>query len=246
MDLTKNYIGIIPAAGEGSRMFPFDNSKELLPVGVDSESGQPILVSQYALKTLKAAGINSVIIIINPDKHNILKHHSDGSQYEMNIAYLVGRPDSMVHSIDLAYDWVKGKNVVMVMGDTVIKPESCVSQLIRSATLPNLSLGLFETKNPSKFGMIKVNDRNEIIYHEDKPTTTDTSLMWGLACWSSDFSHVIHDLVANHSGDHEMRFGDVIDYARSNGMVHGYKIENGLYYDVGTYDEYVKAIKEIS
>lgn len=240
-----NYIGVIPAAGAGSRLFPFNNSKELLPVGIDTTTGSPILVIQYAIKSMVAAGITSILITINPDKQNIVKLLKDGSDYGINIAYIVGEPNSMVHSIDLAYEWIKGKNVIMAMGDTVIKPESSIKQLITYSGDEMLSLGLFTTDNPSKFGMIEIDENSKVIDHIDKPDSFKTNLMWGVVAWKKEVTELIHEKAANHTQSTEMRFGDIIDELHQKDSVYGYKIKEGSYYDVGTYEEYARAIKEI-
>lgn len=248
-------VGIIPAAGTGSRLFPYNGGKELLPIGSqysvinDKKQVRPKIVSQYVIEAMARAGVKHIIIITRPSKNALMGLHLDGAQYGVNISYIVQHPASMAHSIDLAYDWVKSATVVMGMPDTIITPSDCVEQLISHHREDNteLSLGLFPTDKPHKFGMIKTDSHANIVYHKDKPVQTEAKLMWGLAVWEPAFTELLHEQVQESSNsDKEMALGDVFDVMiQQEKTCKAYTITDGKYYDIGTYDDYKRAMLEL-
>lgn len=248
-------VGIIPAAGSGTRLFPYNAGKELLPVGsqhitVNSKiEERPKIVSQYIIEAMAKAGVKHIIIVTHPAKHSLMGLHLDGSQYGVHISYIVQHPPSMAHSIDLAYEWIKSSTVVMGMPDTIVAPNNAIEQLVkyhREGTT-ELSLGLFPTNNPRKFGMVKTDRDSNIIYHEDKPTLTDATTMWGLAAWEPSFTQTLHkSLQQPWQSDKEMALGDVFDIMLAQGKTcKAFPIFDGKYYDIGTYDDYKRAILEL-
>lgn len=248
-------VGIIPAAGVGSRLFPYNGGKELLPVGtqhitIDGKiEERPKIVSQYVIEAMAEAGVEHIIIVTRPAKHNLMDLHLDGKQYGVRISYIVQHPTSMAHSIDLAYEWVKDSTVVMGMPDTIITPSNCIGQLLGHHTEggAELSLGLFPTDNPSRFGMVKTDENANVIYHKDKPSQTDAKFLWGIAMWEPSFTQTLHKQVGElTSSDKEMALGDVFDTMLRQGKTcRAYQVEGGKYYDIGTYGDYKKAILEL-
>jgi len=248
-------IGIIPAAGMGSRLFPYNGGKELLPVGTQhvvingKEEERPKIVSQHVIEAMAAAGVEHIIIVTRPAKHGLMGLHLDGSQYGIHISYIVQHPSSMAHSIDLAYDWVKSSTVVMGMPDTIVSPSNCIKQLLghHRKDKAELSLGLFPTDKPQKFGMVKTDSDANIVYHQDKPTHTDAKTMWGIVAWEPPFTELLHEQTQKApASDKEMALGDVFDVMMQQGKVcKAYPIVDGEYYDIGTYDDYKRAMLEL-
>ena len=252
---TKQLVGIIPAAGAGSRLFPYNGGKEVLPVGsnyitIDGKKEErPKIVSQYIIEAMAEAGVKHIIIITRPTKYALMGLHLDGSQYGVHISYIVQHPVSMAQSIDLAYDWVKSSTVVMGMPDTVVSPSGCVKQLVEQHSKggTELSLGLFPTDKPYKFGMVKTDADANVIYHQDKPAHTDAKYMWGVAVWEPSFTQLLHDQTQNAPvSDKEMALGDVFDVLMRQGKTcKAYPVAGGKYYDIGTYDDYRRAVVEL-
>lgn len=155
----------------------------------------------------------------------------------------------MAHSIDLAYDWVKSSTVVMGMPDTIVSPSNCIKQLVEQHRRDSaeLSLGLFPTDKPHKFGMVKTDTDANITYHQDKPTRTDAKSMWGVAVWEPSFTQLLHDQTREAPASvKEMALGDVFDAMMQQGKTcKAYPITDGRYYDIGTYDDYRRAVTEL-
>lgn len=248
-------IGVVPAAGYGNRLNPLVIAKETLPAGstkVTTVNGdvclKPKVVSEYVIEQMAAAGVKKVFIITRADKCDLLKQHMDGRKYGVSIAYIVGEPRSMVHSIDLAYEWIKEARVLMGMPDTIAHPVDGMSYLLKQHDSENteVSLGLYKTENPSKFGMIAIDDNNIVTRHHDKPTNSDMDDMWGIATWGPKFTQRLHEHVQKYTGRLEAVFGDIIEESMEvPGACKAFQIPNGRYYDIGTYEEYRKVIGEL-
>ena len=75
--------GIIPAAGQGTRLGPMPGCKELFPIGFQAYNveGQtiyyPKAISQYLVEGLVGAGAEEIFIILGKEKHDIMNFYGD-------------------------------------------------------------------------------------------------------------------------------------------------------------------------
>lgn len=246
---------IIPAAGRGSRLLPFPCPKELFPIGYqdflvgDSYEKRPKVVSQYLLDNMIKAGAENVFVIIGVDKWDIMKYYGDGSRFNANFGYLYQEQlTGMPGAIDLARSWVGGDTILFGMPDTIIEPSDCFARLLNyhQAQGVDLTLAVFPTSNPSKFGMVDIGPDGTVRNTIDKPKETDLTMMWGAACWSPAFTDLLGNFLAdNPYAGTEIVLGDVFNHAIKVGLkVHGYAFENGMYIDIGTANELDSALKQ--
>lgn len=244
-------IGVVPAGGKASRLAPYPGPKELFPIGwqpynVNGEvHRRPKVVSQYVIESMIAAGVTRVLIMVGEHKYDILRYYGSGQRYGVSISYLFQEePSGMVHAIDLAYSWTKGARILFGMPDTIIHPNDAFSLLLHQhrSQPADLTLGLFTTHRPEKFGMVETDRTGRIIAHIDKPRETALTQMWGFAVWDAAFTELIHEVTNSSAKRGELVLGDVIDeaLARDMAMV-GHHFPDGLYIDIGTYDEIVEA-----
>jgi glucose-1-phosphate thymidylyltransferase len=82
--------GIIPAAGNGTRIQPLAFSKELLPVGsrFDGVTERPRAVSEYLIERMLSAGADKICFVLSPWKSDILQYYG-GTIGRAAIAYVV-------------------------------------------------------------------------------------------------------------------------------------------------------------
>ncbi len=86
--------GIIPAAGQGTRIQPLAFSKELLPIGsrVDERGVErPRAVSEYLVERMVRGGADKICFVISPWKSDILQYYG-GSLGDTAFAYVVQNP----------------------------------------------------------------------------------------------------------------------------------------------------------
>ena len=246
---------IVPAAGKGSRLAPFPCPKELFPIGYQSYivDGQvqkrPKVISQYLIENIVNAGAKRLFIILGETKYDVMKYYGDGSRFGIDIAYLYQEHlYGMPYAINLAKAWVNQSTVIFGMPDTIMEPRNVFQRLLDFHFRENcdLTLGLFPTNNPSKFGMVEMGEQNNILRIIDKPKETQLTYMWGCASWSPSFTNLIDEyLVANPYEDNEVVLGDIFDYALLKQMkVKALPFDDGQYIDIGTTNELDLALKK--
>src|SRR5438105_3303445 len=76
-------MGVILAAGKGTRMVPFSEHypKPILPVG-----NKPLVAHQ--LESLHALGVRDVIIVIGHLGHEVVRVLGDGERYGLSFKYV--------------------------------------------------------------------------------------------------------------------------------------------------------------
>jgi glucose-1-phosphate thymidylyltransferase len=249
-------IGLVPAAGMGTRLYPYTGAKELLPIGSRKimingrEEERPIIVSQYVVESMVKAGARKIIIIINRHKDDLMGLYKDGRQYGVDICYLFqDEPLGMAHALNLARNWVGDATVLLGMPDTVVLPDTCFIQLLERhrSFKADLTLGLFPTDKPYKFGMVEADENFEILRHEDKPKETTMTEMWGIVCWERTFTEKLAGHIEKtDAAGKEVVLGDIFDAMIGDKYVtKAVPIRDGRYYDVGTYDDFKRAVNEI-
>lgn len=248
----KNLVGIIPAAGKGTRLAPFPCPKELFPVGFqdfqigDKVEKRPKVISQYILEAMLEAGVERVLFILGEGKSDIMEFYGDGNRFGCEIGYLYQeRLNGMPTAINLAKPWIGDATVVFGMPDTIIQPGNALKQLLdqHQASAAELSLGLFPTNTPQKFGMVEFDESHNVLSTIDKPTQSELTHMWGCCCWSVEFTNLIDSyLIENQDHPKEIVLGDVFDQALELGRTVKAVPIDGSYIDIGTANELNNAL----
>src|SRR3954451_2758390 len=93
--------GIIPAAGNGTRIQPLAFSKELLPVGsrYDGATERPRAVSEYLVDRMVRAGVTKLCFVISPGKSDIMNYYG-GQVGSASVCYVVQtRPSGLCDAV---------------------------------------------------------------------------------------------------------------------------------------------------
>jgi glucose-1-phosphate thymidylyltransferase len=255
--MKKELIGVIPAAGKGSRLFPYPGPKELFPIGyqeieINGEKvKRPKVVSQYLIESFSNSGVNKVVIIIGDNKFDIMRYYGNGDKFKLNIVYAYQEvPTGMPDAIDIAYPWIKGSTVVFGMPDTIISPNNLFKHLLNfySNSLADVVLGCFKTDKPYKFGMVDFEPKTKKVRNIiDKPTTSNLEYMWGIVIWNDRFTEFLHRILPemhHESPKKEIVLGDVFQKAIDNDLnIKAYPFLEGRYFDIGTWDEISEVLK---
>ena len=170
--------GIIPAAGNGTRIQPLAFSKELLPVGsrFDGDTERPRAVSEYLVERMLCAGADRICFVISPWKSDILQYFGarvDGAA----IAYVV-QPEALglCDAIFRALPLIRPDESVLVgLPDTIWLPEDAL------AALPDDKLAFltFPVARPEFFDAVATDRDGRVREIQVKSPGASTRWIWG-------------------------------------------------------------------
>lgn len=261
-------VGLIPAAGQGTRISPLPMSKELFPIGFRMVAGQagprPKLVCHYLLEKMQRAGANQAFFILRPGKWDIPNFLGDGADLGLHLGYLtVHVPFGVPFSLNQAYPFLRGATVVMGFPDMLFEPvhayQVLLDRLHRSKA--DVVLGLFPTDQPERVGVVDFDESGLVRGIYEKSGLTHLPYMWAIAAWRPSFSDFLHGfvgdrqqaLIGSQIPQHltalppysETPIGDVIQAALESGLrVEAQPFAEGSYLDIGTPENLVKAIQQ--
>ena len=255
---TRELIGLLPAAGRGTRLGPIPTSKEIMPLGFESipekmDAWRPFTTMESHLRAFAQAGIRRVAIVLGRGKFDIIDYLGSGERFGLEIAYLYQEQlRGMPFALDIAHPWVGAADTVFTMPDTLVQPEDTVTRLNthHRSSGADLTLGLFATDNPAKFGMVKIDGdgaKARIVQFIDKPKQTTLKLMWGLAVWTPVFGAFMHKHLSTLSADRpEYVLSDVFQAAVDAGMkVAHLDLVGSRYNDIGTPEEFQQVVRAL-
>lgn len=241
-------VGIIPAAGNASRIAPIPCSKEIFPIGFQTNSGNSQLrvASSYLFESFCEAGAKEIYMIIRKGKWDIPEYLGIGKKSEYSLAYLVTDPTEGTHyTIDLAYEFIKDRTVLLGFPDILFKPRNAFVSLLekQKQTGAEIVLGLYKTTNHRKADMVDFDDQGRVRSIVIKPDQTHLVYAWTIAVWTPAFTAYLHEIVTDiDKGKHsisgqngEIFIGDVIQAAIRRGMnVQAVLFPDGKFLDIGT------------
>jgi len=265
--LTKNkrIIGLVPAAGQATRLSPLPFSKELYPIGhmrlKGSDDLRPKPVCIYLLEKMKVAGIKDVFIVLRKGKWDIPGYLGDGSALDMSLAYLImNLPFGVPYTLDQAFPFIKDAIVVFGFPDIIFQPDDAFVSLLakQSESNADVVLGLFTANKPHETDMVDLDAYGRVREIQIRPTRTYLHYAWIIAVWTPLFTNFMHKLILanqrksnkNQNGtraeEHSEYFvGEVIQAAMNNGLlIEGVVFSNGAYLDIGTPDNIIKAVEK--
>ena len=249
-------IGLVPAAGQATRLSPLPFSKELYPIGhmrfKDGNDLRPKPVCMYLLEKMKISGIKDVFIVLRKGKWDIPAYLGDGSALDMNFAYLImDLPYGVPFTLDQAHPFVKDSIVAFGFPDIIFNPDDAFLKLLAKQAEfgVDIVLGLFQAPQPHKMDMVGLNSEGQICEIQIKPASTNFRYTWIIAVWTPSFTHFMHEYVSfiQKKNDTIMRnrevfFSDVINAAIQNGIqVDKIIFDDGICLDIGTPENLVKA-----
>jgi glucose-1-phosphate thymidylyltransferase len=245
--VNNDLVGLIPAAGKGTRIAPLPFSKELFPIGFWENTYRsdnkllPKAVSSYLIDQMINAAVQNVIMVVSSRKLDLLEYYGSGRNFGIHLSYVFDdNLRGMPHSMDLAWHWLQNRTVLFGMPDTIFRPSDVFSQLLSRHREVNadVTLGVFETDHPQNLCVVEMEEDGKVIFLEDKPKKTSLTKFWGCACWSPRFSAFMHQYLLTHSepdNDGEVVLADVFLAALDDGMdVYGVYFDEGEFIDMGT------------
>jgi glucose-1-phosphate thymidylyltransferase len=195
--------------------------------------------------------VEQAAIIIGGSKFDIVRYLGNGHRHNLPIAYFYQEQlRGMPFALDLPRTWIENKTVLFSMPDTLITPSNVMKKLVdhHYAQQADVTLGLFPTDTPHKFGMVEVDDNGRITHFIDKPTQTHLKYMWGYAAWSPQFTNFMHDhLIQMPADGPECVLSDIFSAAlHSQLKIESYIAPGSRYHDIGTPESFQAAVLEMA
>jgi glucose-1-phosphate thymidylyltransferase len=252
----KEIVGLIPAAGQGSRIGPLPCSKEIYPVGFGSFPGKdglwPKASCQYVMEKMRLGGIRKVFVVLREGKWDIPLFLGDGHNCGIHIAYLMRNlPYGVPFTLDQAYPFLADNMVALGWPDIILQGENEYQQLIdhQKDTHAHVVVGLFPADRPEKVDMVEVDEFGRVKEIVIKPASTNLCFTWGMAIWTPVFSEFLHEFVrmaAQRDAEQspEIFVGDVIRAALQDGLkVEGVHVSDTPYIDIGTPEDLQRVVR---
>jgi len=256
-DSHPNVVGLIPAAGQATRIAPLPCSKELYPIGFRAVDGgstlRPKVACHYVLEKMRLAGITRAYFVLRNGKWDIPAYLGDGSIVNMHLAYLMMRlPFGPPYTLDQAYPFVKDSVVAFGFPDIIFEPDDAFARLLdrQAATRADLVLGLFPADRPQTTDMVEIDDDGRVRSILIQPRATDLRYAWIIAVWTPVFTGFMHEYLSRPgdvSDRPELSVGQVFQAAIREGLTSQAMVfPNEPYLDIGSPDHLVKAVCDAS
>ena len=234
--------GIIPAAGNGTRIQPLAFSKELLPVGSRLDASgveRPRAVSEYLIERMVRAGANKICFVISPFKSDILQYYG-GAVGDVDIAYVcqagaAGLCDAIFRALPVISP---DEPVLVGLPDTIWFPADALG------TLPDdrLSFLLFPVERPELFDAVVLDDEGRVVEIEVKSATARSRWIWGAFKMPGRTLFELHRLWLERERRDEFMGTLVNAWLKRGGQAWGV-CAGESYVDVGTLHGYREAIR---
>jgi len=195
--------GIILAGGSGTRLYPITRgiSKQLLPV-----YDKPMIY--YPLSVLMLAGIKDILIITTPeDRDNYLRLLGDGSQYGINLSFIVqNSPHGLAHSFILGEEFIDNDNVSLVLGDNIFWGQGFTHLLSKAANQEKgASIFGYQVKDPERFGVVEFDKQLNVTSLEEKPSNPKSNFaVTGLYFYDNDVVAMAKEIKPSDRGELEI------------------------------------------
>ena len=233
-------LGIVPAAGAGTRLQPLAFSKEMLPVGsAPDERGieRPKAVSEFLVERMIHAGADRICFVLSPEKTDIIPYYARHAAARRFCYVVQERPSGLCDAIFRALQVMRDDEEVLIgLPDTVWFPVEGFARLPAG----ELSFLLFPVAEPQRFDAV-VTSGEAVTEIQVKVARPATNWVWGAFRMPAATLRQLHALWSE-PGRGDEYVGTLINaYLARGGSARGITAGE-RYYDVGTVDGYRAAI----
>ncbi|HET7511713.1 MAG TPA: nucleotidyltransferase family protein [Chthoniobacterales bacterium] len=238
-------LGIIPAAGAGSRIQPLAFSKELLPVGgrLDGSIERPRAVSEYLVERMILGGASKICFVIAPGKSDILEYYGGETIAGASFVFVVQpHPAGLCDALFRAAPVVSDDEPVLIgLPDTIWFPVDGLCSLGED----ELSFLLFPVEHPEFFDAVVTDGNERVLEIQVKQRNALTFWVWGAFKMPGAVFHSLHALWLERQQSDEY-FGTLVNaWIARGGSARGIRAGTA-YVDVGTLHGYREAIRLLS
>lgn len=245
MKLNNDFVGVIPAAGYGTRLKLKSKSKEILPLNypLNSINQNRKVISSFLIDQLRTAGIEQNFMVIRSGKWDIPKYYAQEIK-DLILSFIVIKSSNSVSStIDFSYPFIKNKFVILSFPDLIIYPQNAVAKCksLMISKKPDILLGLFKVNNPSKFDMVDFDNKKRLKDISIKSNSSKLKYAWTIAIWNPKFTEYLHLYLQKNTSanSYNLQLSEIIISAIKDGFNVALKLfYNGKCLDIGTKEDY--------
>ena len=237
--------GIILAAGKGTRLMPatIPASKPLLPL-----YDKPMIY--YPLETLIRLGIKDILFIVQEDDLlTFKKTFGSGSDVGLNFSYEIQNVQrGIADAYFIADKYLDGNPSVLALSDNIFLGKKYFdyanSALLKMQDVGGSVFGL-PVPDPEKFGVIELDENNNIIGIEEKPSKPKSNLIIpGFYFFDSDASEYAKTLKPSNRG--ELEITDLIEIYLSKKKLALEILDNSIvWHDTGNANALLEAAQKV-
>jgi glucose-1-phosphate thymidylyltransferase len=235
MATSPSLIGLLPCGGRGIRFGVSRFIKELYPVSFAPDA-PPRPVCEIALQQLRDAGATRALVVLAPDKGELVRVLADGAELGLPLGYVVqSTPGGLPDAVRACRAFLDGP-VVLALPDTIVLPRDAAARVAARLDEVDLSLGVFPVEEPERLGPVELDEAGAVVAIHDKPGHRRWPNSWGIAAWSPRFTEFLcawEEAAAANGG--ERAIGHAFEAARRAGLsVAATMFTDGLFVDLGT------------
>lgn len=228
---------ILVAGGHGSRLHPFTAyvQKTMLPL-----HDRPVI--DYALGTLRRAGIRDITIISNQFIGQISRHVGQGLPGERIHYVIEEEPMGVAHALELAKPYNEHTRLLVYFSDniTTLELKETVDQFSSSPTPPGCVLLAREEEHPESFGVGVLNAEHELVDIVEKPANPPSNLaIGGIYLYDERFWSFLEEAKEKNGSDFSI--SDINRMYVRNGEARLISIGAETWVDCGTPDALLQA-----
>ena len=234
--------GIILAGGSGTRLYPITKaiSKQVMPI-----YDKPMIY--YPLSVLMLAGIRDVLVITTEkDQPNFKELLKDGSQFGMNISYVIQpSPNGLAEAFILGEKFIGDDSCAMVLGDNIYFGNGFVKMLnnARNESEKNDKATIFgyQVRDPKRFGIMEIDENQNVLSVEEKPEEPKSDFaITGLYFYPKGVSEKAKRVTPSKRG--ELEITTLNDMYLKEGKLRAELLGGGFtWFDTGTVDSMMEA-----
>ena len=231
--------GILLAGGSGTRLWPITmgTSKQLLPI-----YDKPMVY--YPLTVLMLSGIRDVAVITTPeDQPGFLRLMGDGSQWGLNLTYIVQpSPDGLAQAYLLARDFLNGAPSAMVLGDNIFFGHG-LPEILAAADARTTGGTVFgyRVSDPERYGVVAFDAQGQARQIIEKPETPPSNFaVTGLYFLDADAPNRAAHIKPSPRG--ELEIADLLQTYLEQGQLQVERMGRGFaWLDTGTHGSLLDA-----
>jgi len=231
-----NKKGILLCGGSGSRFTPitYAVNKHLIPI-----YNKPIFF--YSLSILMLGGINDIQIVSDSSTLELIKKIIFKIKLNIKISYQEqDEAKGIVDGILKSEKFIGKSDFVLMLGDNFFYGQSLTYQLKKIFKKKNCAVSIKNNK-PNSFGVIKKNNKNEVIKIIEKPKNfISNDIVTGLYVYENSCVKICKNLKPSKRG--ELEITDLNNFLIKRKKLEIVELGRGsIWLDVGTPDNLLEA-----